>query len=246
MFDQIFDAQWFVLRLASVATTLILLSGNAKAGWTSNGGTLYAAECSNATNQVPLPPIWDKAKWHDNGLNPGGSDSYTGNEGGEIWYAEATTPYPGLCVALVHANFTDVICQGKTGKACFWEGKGPLHSGDHGGNLPPATPPDVDTRNPYVLVSTAFEPDTNVAHWELNKSTILFGGQNMADLQGQLGTATCTLCHQGANVFISHSGTHATNLVSKVSDFNTWMPATWYDPIVSAQWPLNPPPGNYD
>jgi hypothetical protein len=88
----------------------------------NSSGLAYQTDCKNAG--VPLPPPWGTAN-----IGPGKSwtakgtfsDSFTGQDGGNIWYASMSG---GVCVINAHleAGAFDVICQGTNGHACFWEG----------------------------------------------------------------------------------------------------------------------------
>ena len=130
-------------------------SSVAEAITTTTKGTAYAQKCSD--NGVPLPPAWgtttigapgSNKAWIDNGVY---RDGFFGLNG-HIYYSQSSTP-AGICVLNAHfENLFDVICEGKNGKACFWEG-----SRDYN---PPATP---------IILA-----DKTVA------SSVVFGGADIA------------------------------------------------------------------
>jgi len=113
-----------VASTEQVATTEAALNDD-------HSGSSYDNDCKS--DQVPLPPAWGTpnigshgSKWVSNGSFPE-SDSFFPDIGaGNIWYVTSSNP-AGICVINAHDTGTsfgefDVICQGTSGKACFWAG----------------------------------------------------------------------------------------------------------------------------
>jgi hypothetical protein len=204
------------LQLATIGIATIAVSGGARAETITVKGKDYASYCLN-TAHVPLPPKWLASNWTDNGNFPGGNgDSYTGQTGGHIYYSVQTTgSSPGVCVVLPHSGGPFDIICQGT--------NGKACFWESKGTLPPSAPPPTGGID---LVSTTVD------------STYVYGGTDLS-------AATCTTCHQGANAFITHPGSHATNLFSKVPA-GYWMPSNWFDPVVASTFPPNRGPGKYD
>ncbi|HVZ72491.1 MAG TPA: hypothetical protein VHJ20_08960 [Polyangia bacterium] len=183
----------------------------------------YATQCQK-TYKVPLPPAWGtpqlgsgQGKWTKSGAY--GDSFVNSNFNGTIYYSvDSSTTTPGICVINAHVGFTfDIICQGKNGLACFWEGSQP--------ELP---------SNPKTVVNLVPDP----AH--PNNPWGTWGGTETISTPQSGHIATCTTCHEGQNVFLTHNASgHATNLTSKAN----WMPSTFMQPFVPAAWPKNPDPG---
>jgi|GEM_PF-6314258 len=117
-------------RLVLICLSTLCLATNARADITTNSGAAYATECSS--KGVPLPPAWGSSSWIsrgelENGKSPGERDfNIVGSDPAFVYtFSNAT----GVCYALPRVNATTlnqtiafgVICQGKSGKACFWE-----------------------------------------------------------------------------------------------------------------------------
>jgi hypothetical protein len=95
--------------------------------------TAYMRDCVDA--EVPLPPPWGKNgdggwKKQPNDLPPDKTLVKLGAQTSvEVWIYESEKP-PGICYALPRKDSTGkiiamgVICQGKSGSACFWDNKG--------------------------------------------------------------------------------------------------------------------------
>jgi hypothetical protein len=119
------------------------------------GGAAYATQCMQ--NQVPLPEDFGTStlgtgprRWNQAG--PGFEDGFTvSNDVVTIYTMESDTPQ-GICVVATHqldAVFS-VICQGTSGKACFWEATGNYWPGRVS---PP--PPEVPV-TPIKIVGSDF------------------------------------------------------------------------------------------
>jgi hypothetical protein len=99
----------------------------------------YQADCLN--NLVPLPPAWGRdnigpgKSWLSRGTMPR-KDTFNDFGPLDVYFASANDKNgtPGLCVIAAHNENAedpssdgigsfDIICQGASGKACFWEGR---------------------------------------------------------------------------------------------------------------------------
>jgi hypothetical protein len=214
---------WGSSMLALSLGISIAVASSAHAETTNLGGYAYAELCNR--RGVPLPYTWGGIA--NSGWNYGGTFSqfYSGslnfdtyvpeasmNGGGNVYYHVSQSP-PGVCVVLQHTGNPfnlDVICQGASGKACFWEKA----------HMPPVT-------EPHNLVDL----DPNTEDW-------LYGGAEMNDPAHP--SAHCTECHAGENAFITHYGStpkHALDLVAAAAPY--WTVSNWYDPIMPADWARN-------
>lgn len=108
------------------------------------GGQRYWEQCQ--ANGVPFPPPWGRAtvgdragQWKARGTV---DDSYITSLPVDIYTSTSTSP-PGVCAIAIRADGTfDVLCQGASGKACFWEAE-PSFWPKHGIDArPPKLPAD--------------------------------------------------------------------------------------------------------
>lgn len=139
----------------------------------------YMTECSNATNDVPLPPDWrnDRAQntalgWQFQGILPTNLVLASTEPVTEVW---TYTNSKGVCKALPRKNaggdikLLGIICQSKqTGKSCFWDNV--RNTGPNAGNRREGAATD------NMKISEIQGGD------ELNEN--------------------CTQCHRGNNVFL--------------------------------------------
>ncbi|CAH1388003.1 hypothetical protein NTGM5_770007 [Candidatus Nitrotoga sp. M5] len=158
----------------------------------------YMTECSNATNDVPLPPDWK----NDPRANAAGGWEFRGLLSNRLVFAATTAPPApasgvvtpvtevwayrdpkGICMALPRKKGTGIntiellgiICQSeRTGKACFWDNI--QRAGVSGG-------PPAGTRR-----SDALSNDMKISDIQ--------GGDELRE--------NCTQCHRGDNVFMIH------------------------------------------
>jgi len=207
------------------AILVVVASGRAAlAEVTATSGASYASLCQS--RGVPLPPRWgetdpNRPRWTFRDTLPGTSVFIVRNVDAKVYYYANAQ---GVCMALPRYNpgnstalFFGVICQGTTGKVCFWD---PDES-------KPAIP--VNPTSPMVITSTNAGDLTN-ARW--------LGG---AALLAQTNTGgMCTDCHRGENPFIVVPGAATDLRPVGVSQF----PSGWYDPIVGSGWLSNAGPGS--
>jgi hypothetical protein len=211
---------------------LIAVASTARAETTTASGASYASLC--AARGVPLPPEWgvSTGNWTYAGTfgesYPGeaGWDSYTagnGNGGGNVYYRTSTSP-PGICVIVAHTQRLqfDVICQGASGKACFWEGE----------------------KTHVVPLQAVTLADTNPATTDYVAGGAALAGVAEACTNCHAGE-NAFITHYTPTA-ASHLGGafHATNLRSQPYwNPGPSTPTSWYDPIIPAGWPQNPGPG---
>jgi hypothetical protein len=188
---------------------------------TSLSGAEYASLCQ--TQGVPLPPRWGemdsgRPRWKLKGT-VSGKDVFIvkGIEAKVYYYATSQ----GVCMALPRYNpgttsvdLFGVICQGTSGKVCFWD------RDESKSQIP------VNPSNPISIASTNAQDLV---------SSLWVGGAALVPQGGGM----CTDCHRGENPFIVVPG-EATDLKGVgVSQFS----GSWYDPIVGSGWLQNAGPG---
>jgi hypothetical protein len=89
-------------------------------------------------------------------------------------------------------------------------------------NTDPTTLPAPPSGTPVALAPPGSQP-------------VVYGGTGLND-------NTCTMCHAGENVFLTHDDPgHATNLIGTLG----WMPSAWYQPIIASGPPDNPGPQSF-
>jgi hypothetical protein len=169
------------------------------------GGTSYALECQ--TNGVPLPPPWggstQAANWTPVGTP---NNLVTDNWAVGKSYIYMNQSSQGLCVIAAHEPLNVGDPKGVFDVIC---------QGTNGracfweGVQKPAPPP---TSQPSVILASPTQATTFV--------------QSGTEL-GPLGT--CTRCHVGENVFITHN--KSGHPLSGIGISN-WRPTAWYEPHV--------------
>jgi hypothetical protein len=233
------------LGLLVVGWSLVTAT-NAAAELTDKAGADYATLCD--MRGVPLPPPFGGPSnpWTRSGqltVRAGNPQSFNTNGVADIFYYKQTqtTSPQGLCMAAAFADSAvggstttlfGVICQGLTGKVCFW---------DQATSFPwnPTTNTLATFPNPVTITSKNPNDLVN-AQW--------VGGMDLVNDEN----GTCSNCHSGANAFNNHPGT-ATDLLGRgLVTSQYWFPSQWPDPIVPiydassnppGAWPQNPGPG---
>ena len=213
---------WRIFFLFAILIAACAATDRTSAETTSLSGAQYANLCMS--RGVPLPPKWGTNAWQFSGILADSEEFILKSRVAHVYYYESASP-PGLCFALPRTTAAKdqvprasfgVICQGESGKVCFWDN---------------AAAVDWDPRNG----TTVFSEQKTIASTDAGALDGTFiGGAALATHPGGI----CSDCHAGENPFIIHPRT-ALDLgsVLQVSSF-------WYDPIVPAGWPENPGPIN--
>lgn len=202
-----------VLQMASAPSV-------ARAEATTLSGADYAALCES--RGVPLPPQWGSSAWDFRGTLNDNQEFILGARVAHVYTYENAS---GICFALPRvASALDrvgrasfgVICQGTSGKVCFWDNTSAV---------------DWDARNG----TTVYSERKHIASTDaaLLDGTFIGGADLVAHIGGE-----CTDCHSGKNPFIIHPGS-ALDIGPAVNGSGVW-----YEPIVSGLWLQNPGPGS--
>jgi hypothetical protein len=222
-----FNVQPELLKRLTTAAKKTAPSGAAfPESLTTNSGAAYRAECSNATNRVPIPPDFGPGSaWVSQGVLPKALLFIARSIDAEVLtYQDTSATTPGMCIALPRfdsgnvVQLDGVICLGQSGKVCFWDNE----------------------KNGNVFTFTRGS----------SRQFSDFGGGT--ELRGSVG-GVCSDCHSGENPYIIHGGL-LIGLGGFVGSLPTFAP-DWYVPIVRSgdtsaviglplPWPENPGPMN--
>jgi hypothetical protein len=149
---------------------LALWPGRVAATPTTNGGQQYADECKAAG--VPAPPEWnlEDTKWVFKGNQDPTKLILPGEETVVNIYLYKSYAPQGICVAITRKTPSaigikkmEIICQGHTGKVCFWD--------NVNGPLPPTGPATI-------VGGTLFAGGKDLELGPLGACTRCHGGDN--------------------------------------------------------------------